>query len=321
MVVRTGPSVGRYAHGVSSLLTLLAIGLALFASGVIVATHRRLTRPPRRTYAWALARSRPGDPSELPKPRSFHEWRLTTRGLSLPVWELEGDRPDGPTILLTHGWGDSRVTMLRRADALARHADRVVMWDMAGHGEATGLCSLGLREAEDLGRLIAELRRDGGPAVVLYGYSLGAGVSIAAAAAAGPESVRAVIAEAPYRLAATPARAVLSAAGLPWRWNLPVALWWIGLRHGGWDLFDRVRLAATLRTPVLVIHGERDAVCPVADGQAIAEAADGRFTEVPEGTHLDLWEDESTARIAEAAVERFLARVRGVSAPSSHQPP
>lgn len=316
-----GSRRGSIRCGVLSVLVIFSIGLVVFVAGVVAATHSRLTRPPRRTYAWALARSRPGEPGELPVPRSFHEWRFSTRGLSLPVWEIPGDRADGPTIVLTHGWGDSRVTMLRRADALARRAARVVTWDMTGHGEAPGACALGLREAEDLGRLIAELRRHEDLKVVLYGFSLGAGVSIAAAASAGPEAVRAVIAEAPYRLAETPARAVLSAAGLPWRWNLPAALWWVGLRNGGWQGFDRAKLAESLRVPLLVIHGDRDAVCPHEDGRAIAEAADGRFELVPEGSHLGLWEDGASSAAVESAVGKFLDHVCGFSGPSAPPPP
>lgn len=313
----------------SSLLglgVLLLVGLPVAIVAMTGFTMRVLIRPPRRTYASALARGRPGDPGELdPGPRGKREWGpwwLQSRGHDLPVWDIEGDKPDGPTFILSHGWGDSRIGALTRVPALAAFASRLILWDMPGHGEARGSCALGTREVD---ALLALIDRVGGP-IVLYGWSLGAGVSIAAAARdAGAErvverspgsndprpQVLCVVAEAPYRLPSTPARNVLRSFGLPWRINLPLAMGLLGLRFGvgaTWAGFDRALLAAKMRAPLLVIHGAKDEICPVEDGLAIDAAAKGSHTILilEEGGHHSLWTDPKTSETCAASVELFL---------------
>jgi pimeloyl-ACP methyl ester carboxylesterase len=258
-----------------------------------------------------LARGRAGDPGELRNtagPRKWSAWKFDWSGLDLPVWDVEGDAPDGLVIVLSHGWGDSRIGGLSRAAGMAPFASRLILWDMPGHGEAPGTCSLGTREVE---ALLALIERVGGQ-VALYGWSLGAGVSIAAAAQSA--AVSAVIAEAPYRLAPTPARNVLQSIGMPWRVNLPLAMWLLGSRFGvgpNWTGFDRVAIAAKLHVPLLVIHGQQDDICPIQDGRGIVAGAKstGTMCEVANGGHHSLWTDPDAAPVCAGAVEIFLKGV------------
>ncbi|MCC6426873.1 MAG: alpha/beta fold hydrolase [Phycisphaerales bacterium] len=303
------------------LSAILGIGLGIFISSVIGRTIYLLTHPTRRTYAAAVARERPGDPSEIPAPDGplqFEEWILESRNLKLPVWDIRGRSPVGPVVILSHGWGDSRIGALSRIPELARLASRVIAWDLPGHGESTGTCSLGTREVDDLLALLARIREPNSR-IVLYGWSLGAGVSIAAAARdvrERPFRIDAVIAEAPYRLAPTPARNVLRQRRLPSSWNVPPAFWLLGLdfkvgpswlRKGG---FDRAVLAGRLQCPLLVIHGYQDEICPVDDGRQIAAAAkDGKIAIIEGAGHFGLWTDEAHAGATVAAVTTFLARV------------
>src|SRR5512144_1917979 len=108
------------------LAVLLLVGLVIALLAMTVYTIYLLTHPPRRTYASALARGRPGDPGELdPGPRGKRpssSWSVQHGGLDLPVWDIEGDRPDGPIMILSHGWGDSRIGGLTRTPPLAAHA-------------------------------------------------------------------------------------------------------------------------------------------------------------------------------------------------------
>jgi pimeloyl-ACP methyl ester carboxylesterase len=222
------------------------------------------------------------------------------------VWDVVGDDPAGPAVILCHGWGDSRIGGLSRLPAVAPCASRLILWDMPGHGEARGRCSLGTRE---VGALLGLIEQVGGP-VVLVGWSLGAGIAVAAAA--GDDRVLAVVAEAPYRLPWTPARNVLRAFGLPWRVSLPCAMALLGTRFGVgplWRGFDRAALAGKVRQPLLVIHGADDDVCPLEDGRDIAGAApQGVFLPIPNAGHHGLWTAESTAVQCRAAVREFLSR-------------
>jgi hypothetical protein len=151
---------------------------------------------------------------------------------------------------------------------------------------------------------------------VVFGWSLGAGAAIVAGAGdRAPPNLIGVVAESPYRLAATPARNMLRTRGLPHAWNLPAALAWRGLSLGvgaGWQGFDRAAHAAALRVPLLVIHGEDDEISPVEDGHAIAaRAARGRLVLAPGAGHYSLWTDSRHAPVCEGALREFAASLAG----------
>ena len=63
-------------------------------------TIHALTHPPRRTYANALSRNKPGEPTELEKPRHYSAWDFRHGPLAFPVWDIPGDLPSphGPII-------------------------------------------------------------------------------------------------------------------------------------------------------------------------------------------------------------------------------
>jgi pimeloyl-ACP methyl ester carboxylesterase len=325
----------------TGLLMLLVAGGALLWCIVTVHTALILSRPPRRGTGYAVARELASDPEawgaavRWPRAVRFHAWtHRTLDGLDLPVWDVRCERDDGPVVVLSHGWGESRITTLPRLCALLPLCSRVVLWDMPGHADAPGHCRLGSREPDELVRLVkAVTGSDGGncasePAsIVLWGFSLGAGVSLAAAASMITERSRAgestgtahprvaVIAEAPYVLPATPAQRVLMLRGLPWRLNLGPALsalgvvwglgpWWG--RAGG--LFDRREHARRLGdVPVLVLAPEHDEVCPIEDARAIAEAAPfGRLAVVPGAMHTRVWTDAGPREAATREVHAFI---------------
>lgn len=315
------------------LLTLLLQGLAVCVIAVVGYTVYVLTHPPRRTYAHAVARGRPGHPDELPnlpsgQPRPFEQWSFKSRGLELPVWDIRGNLASetdnanaspmntGPVIVMTHGWGDSRIGALTRAAPLLPLCSRIVMWDLPGHGEAKGRCSMGTREVEDLLTLLQQLAIASQP-LVLFGWSLGAGVSIVAAGKLGDKfraTLAGVIAEAPYRVPQTPARNVLKIRELPFRWNVPPAFLMIGVDVGvgpRWSGFDRVEHAAKLKCPLLVIHGRDDRVCPIEDGRAIANAARGTLVEIPDAGHHGLWTEPGSLSLCVPAFRDFLGSLRG----------
>ncbi len=281
------------------LLLLLAVGGALYWLLLVFLTARTLTHPPRQTYASAVSRGRAGDPSELDEPREFEAWTLPSQGRDLSVWDVRGRSADGPIAIVTHGWSSGKVHALRRLPLLCSLCSRVVFWDMPGHGESGGRCTLGVLETNDL---LAIIERVGhGRPIVLCGSSMGSGVSIAAAARS--EHISLVIVEAPYRMPITPARNVMRFQRSPVWLNLSPALAYVGLAacgrwtgpglvHAGGPVFDRAKLAAKLACPLLVLHGDEDPTCPTVDGREIAEACpSGRFVEIPGGTHQNLWKD------------------------------
>ncbi|MFQ5984928.1 MAG: alpha/beta hydrolase [Alphaproteobacteria bacterium] len=108
--------------------------------------------------------------------------------------------------------------------------------------------------------------------VVLYGESLGGGVAVRMAA---EREVGALVLEAPFT----------SVADVAAR-----HYWYLPARRLLRDRFDAAARIARVRAPILVLHGERDAVVPVALGRALfakaPEPKEARF--YPEAGHNDL---------------------------------
>jgi len=298
------------------LAMLLAVGGAVAWLGGVVMIVLTLTRPPRRTTAWAIARGFASDPGEMDLaryglgPTAFSSSTLTHARGRCAVWELPGANPNGPVAVLTHGWGDGKINALSRLEPFVPICSRVIVWDLPGHGESGGACRLGLDEHEALGELLRPISEP----VILLGWSLGAGVSLLAARERVGKglSVVGVICEAPYRLPQTPAQRVLAARGVPNLGMLAVAQWLIGgvawRRAGeGFDRAEQARKLTALGVPVRVLHGELDPVSPVQDGRDIAQAAGAEAAVLAQGRHNDLWVTPPLRASSLAQVRSWLA--------------
>ena len=296
------------------LVVLLGLGFAFLLALLVAMTAWRLTRPPRRSYASAVSRGEPGDPSELDTPLAWERWTAKSHGETFDVWDIGGQDPTGPVVIFAHGWGDSRMGSLARAQHLAPHCSRMIAFDLPAQGERGGWLRMGAREHHDLLAIAERVREDTDAPIVLFGWSLGAGVCIAAAAADDAGIISAVVAEAAYRHVRTPARNVLHYSGMPWRLNLAPALWIIGTLAGvgpTWRSCDRREIATRLRTPLLLLHGIDDPISPAEDARVIAEATPPQATlvEVEDAEHNDLWLDPYAEQSAKAVVD-FLGRLR-----------
>lgn len=297
---------------------LLAVGLAAAVALSVVAVVRRMRNPPRRTYASALARKTPADPSEIPPPIGPREFRAFSfnvpgRGLHLPAWDIPGDNSAGPVVVCSPGWGDSKTGVLVRLSALLPWTSRVVAWDPEGLGDSPPQTRCNLGTEWDVRALCELVKSLGERRIILMGWSLGAGVSIVAAGRLAHAGLRplAVIAEAPYRFARSPVENYLKAVGMPYRFAVPAAMAYLGVRLNGtmrWTSFDRAAHAAALPCPLLVIHGTLDAICPIDDGRRIAAAATrSLFIPIENAGHNDLWSIPAYRTQCERAIHDLIA--------------
>jgi pimeloyl-ACP methyl ester carboxylesterase/predicted ester cyclase len=123
---------------------------------------------------------------------------LHHRGLRL-AYELHGDRPDRPALVLVHGWCSNRTEMRPLARALAT-GHRVLAVDAAGHGDSDvpeDAARVGVAaQADDV---IAVCDHVGLTAAVLVGHSSGAAVAVDIAARR-PDLTAAVVALDPMLL-------------------------------------------------------------------------------------------------------------------------
>jgi pimeloyl-ACP methyl ester carboxylesterase len=294
------------------ILILLGWALGLIVVGGTLMLIHRLRWPARLSYGAALAARLPTEPADLGV--SGTELTVTLAdGSSSPALLLEGKRDAGPMVVLVHGWGDSRFGALERARSVLPLAWRVLAFDQRGHGDSESRgTTLGVREPADLLAVVRQVDT-GGRAVVLVGWSMGAGVAIAAGARWGAQAggrealpaLRAVVAEAPYREAMGPVGRALHRRGLPVQPFLWLAGRHMDFWHGPHRGYDRADLAAALSCPLWVVHGSMDTLCTREEAQAIAQASPrGRFVEFPKAGHFDLpWsEPERWDRVLREAI-------------------
>ena len=213
----------------------------------------------------------------------------TADGLSLLAWRLRPATPDAPVIVFLHGNGGSLLHRAAKVRQFQREGWGAILVEWRGFGGNPGTP----REAgllADASAALDLLRAEGAPParIVLWGESLGTGVAVRLAAER-PGDVGAVILESPYT-------SLLALAQFHYPWAPAPLL----LR----DRYDTLSRIGTVRAPVLVIHGERDEVVPVAMGRAVAAAAATTLWVAPDAGHLDL-----AAAGAPAVAAAFLRRV------------
>ena len=275
------------------LLILFAVVLLwLIGTGGLVYS---LTHPKRKTFAVALGRGDPTDPADLELEAQEVTFTLTDKTRT-PGWVIEGRAPGsagGLTVVIVHGFGDSRYGSLMRVPMVLDHARKVVVFDLPGQGDSEARHGYGgLREPDDLLAVLGQLEREDAKRIVLLGVSMGGGVAIAAAAKAQGElrgSIVGVIAEGPYRYWDEPLHSMFRHRKYP-RWPIiPLSGLWLSLTAKGFKDFDRAGYAAKIGCPLLVLHGSEDTLCPIMAARQIAEAAsDGHFVEIEGGGHSDL---------------------------------
>ncbi|MBL1217535.1 MAG: alpha/beta fold hydrolase [Planctomycetes bacterium] len=270
------------------LLAYIGLGAVLVIVLLVIMLAWGLTHPPRLSAGVAAARGWWIDPSDADL--KYDEWWLERPGgTRLPVWEMENPaRPQGPIVFVTHCWGGSRIESLQRAPFLFPFCSRLILWDLRGHGDAgRSISTLGAIEVDDLLDLVDKVCREHSLPVILYGFSMGAGISICAATK--DDRVVGVVADGPYRWTAEPVRSVLEYNAIPHWPALPLVQRIMCLILPGLRGADRAKYAAQLQCPLLVLHGTEDPFCSINSAMEIAEAApEADFVVMPHAAHLDL---------------------------------
>jgi hypothetical protein len=208
----------------------------------------------------------------------MREVRLATAdGLELTGWYAEA-APGRPTVVYLHGNGGHIGYRGSRVRPYLDAGLGVLLVGYRGYGGNPGRPSEDGLSRDARAGLDFVLGR-GVPAaeIVLYGESLGTAVAVRTAAemAAAGTPVGALVLEAPMSSIVD-----VAAHHYPWapvRWLMK-------------DRFEAAGHIAAVATPVLVVHGEADAVVPVRFGRALFEAARDpkRALWVEGGGHEDL---------------------------------
>jgi uncharacterized protein len=232
------------------------------------------------------------------QPRQFQGAGLTLRG-----WWCEPGGPIRGTLVSLHGVADNRRGAAGLVSRFGKRGLAVVAYDSRAHGESDGeFCTYGFHEKEDLRRVIATLPP--GP-VILFGTSLGGAVALQAAAA--EPRVSGVVAAETFSDLATVVRdrAPRFTPGFVISHAFRVA----GER-GDFDVeqVSPVRAAASIRAPVLLVHGAEDRDTRPDHSRRIYDALAGekRLIVVPGAGHGQSLSGPNVWREIEQWVERLI---------------
>jgi fermentation-respiration switch protein FrsA (DUF1100 family) len=208
----------------------------------------------------------------------------TADGERVIAWHVP-PRGEKPVFLYFHGNGASLRWRVDRFRALIADGSGLVALSYRGYGGSSGRpTEAGL--VDDALAAYAFTRARYEPArIALWGESLGSGVAVALAA---ERPVGHVVLEAPFTSAAD--------VGARHYWFVPVRL----LMK---DQFRSDLRIGKVKAPVLVLHGDRDRVVPIALGERLYDLVNPpkRFVRFPGAGHEDLG-----TRAVEAA-RRFLS--------------
>jgi len=217
--------------------------------------------------------------------------------------------PNGPTVVLAHGWGSNKSAMLDRA-AILRDAYNLLLLDFRNHGQSADTATTqGVREAADLRAMIDWLERQKGPdRIAILGVSMGGATALAEADR--DDRVDGVIVESAHATLANAAQARLDGSGyplsLPGSWAVLLGT----LMRTGEDVssVDPMMTAARLdERPLLLIHGEADTSIGPDDAESILAAA----SEAGSPTELHVCAPAGHARSDEVCAEDYAGWVLG----------
>jgi uncharacterized protein len=248
----------------SAILWIVPLVLAGYVAGLVVlyVFQRRLLYLPQR---------RPVSPAAVGFPEAEEVVLETSDGERLIAWHVP-PRTGQALVIYFHG---NAETIAKRAD---RHRELIATGAgllavsyrgyMGSSGQPTepGL----LRDADAAYSFAAS--RHPAERIVLWGHSLGSGVAVALAAS---RPVAKLILEAPFTSTADVAQRMFPL--------VPVRR----LMH---DQFRSDQRIGAVRAPILILHGARDLVVPIALGERLYELArePKGFVRYPHGGHDDL---------------------------------
>jgi fermentation-respiration switch protein FrsA (DUF1100 family) len=208
-------------------------------------------------------------------PEAREEILVTEDGERIVAWLKPPADAKRPLFLMFLGNGDNLGILAPRLREMSEDGSGVLAVGYRGYSGSTGSPSeIGLtQDAEAAYRFAASLVLP--QRIVLFGYSLGSGVAVPLATR---RQVAGLVLFAPFASAVA-----IAAKDFPF---IPVRL----LMN---DQFRSIEAIGKVKVPILMVHGERDPVVPIASGRELYAAAPDprRFVALPEADHFTIFEN------------------------------
>lgn len=295
------------------LAILFIIAFLLLRWGAIAVGVQMLKHPPRRTAGSMIANGYPCDPREAGYEYETIDWRDEAIGINRELWIAQGEQQDGPVLVMIHGWGDSKYGMLHWLPAVAKVADKVVMFDLRAHGDNNDQqCTWGTYEKDDLNYLLSKLKeRYPNRKIILMGFSMGGTVAARCVAEYQDPDVVGLILESPYRHARDAIIRTIELRNLP-KFIGRVASKYINTTYNRISYHVRPKIDPQENEPLsyflnqsnipaLVIHGREDVITPL-------DEITNDLEDTPDVT-IEIFEDSGHLQAACAHPERFVSTI------------
>ncbi|HYG18765.1 MAG TPA: alpha/beta hydrolase [Ohtaekwangia sp.] len=198
---------------------------------------------------------------------------LTTKdGASINGIFYGGTRSE--VILYFHGNAGDLSGWQFVAEDFTEHGYNILIIDYRGYGKSSGEISEdGFYRDADAAYDFLVREKDFNPRdIIVYGRSVGTGVAVDVASRL---PLKGLVLESPY-----------SSLGKLANEKLPFMFPSLYLSSS----FDNLRKIASIRCPVIIIHGEKDTLVPVAHGKVLFDKIKSRkkMVLIPQGSHNDL---------------------------------
>lgn len=245
----------------------------------------------------------------------FEEVRYSSECGPMPAWFVPST--GSVWVIQVHGLGAGRAAGLRSMPALngAGHPvlDITYRNDPGAPGDENGGRQLGVAEWRDLEAAVQYALDNGASGVVLFGFSMGgAVVEQYLNRAEDTTAVRGVILDSPALDFDAALDHVVAGLGLP-GWIAPIERAIVESRSGV-AFADADSLAQNLanggpRQPVLIFHGTRDSIIPLASSEEFAQAwpEEVELVVVDDAIHTGAWNTDRDRY--ETHMLAFLARL------------
>ena len=243
------------------IVVVAAGGYGLFAALLYVAQRTMMYFPDTARVMPARAGLAPAEELAID----------TADGERIIAWHLP-PRDGKPVIVYFHGNGGNLSYRVARFRALAARGLGIFAVSYRGYGGSSGRPSEAGLVADATAAYREARSRYAAERLVLWGESLGTGVAVALAAQA---PVRALVLESPFASTLEIAQATYPYVPVAWLMK---------------DQFRSDLRIGKVAAPVLVMHGARDTVIPLASGERLFALArePKRFVRFPAGGHEDL---------------------------------
>jgi fermentation-respiration switch protein FrsA (DUF1100 family) len=252
------------------LVVFLLVAGAAFAWKTREEAHRMVTNP----------RATRKVPTQTPADRGmrYEDAAVTTSdGYKLHGWFVPAEK-GAPTIIVVHGYKDSRGSLLGVADVLHRHGYQVLVASLRAHDINDGeQISFGLHEMNDLDawRVYVRARADvNAGSLGLFGVSMGGTISIGYTAQ--HSDIRVLIADSAFSsVEDTAATSIRFFTGLPPFPFAPAIIFWMEREIGGRasDLDATRWIHDIAPRPILLMQGGADTVVSTESGRKLFDAA------------------------------------------------